>query len=174
MYGDLCSKLWTPQPNWLDIFVYGDLCPKLWTALPNWLDIFVYGDSHPKWWTPLRDWRVVVVHDDFRLKQRILQPKWHNGFTFRDRSKVVDPPGYVLVASLFLCSVTRMCIRERFSSRVMDNLYKHPSNTYCNMFRSALKMDSSQVSTRTVRTSGRRQEFIPINKQLLSELCRSM
>ena len=27
------------QPNWLDIFVYGDLCPKLWTPQPNWFDI---------------------------------------------------------------------------------------------------------------------------------------
>ena len=38
-YGDLCPKLWTPQPNWLDIVVYGDLCPKLWTPQPNWFDM---------------------------------------------------------------------------------------------------------------------------------------
>ena len=54
----------------------------------------------------------------------------HNAFTFRDRSKVVDLTDYVLVACLFFCSVTRICIRERFWSRIVDNLYKHPSNTY--------------------------------------------
>ena len=52
MYGDLCPKLWTPQPNWLNIFMYGDLCPKLWTPQPNWRDIFVYGDLCPKLWQP--------------------------------------------------------------------------------------------------------------------------
>ena len=34
-------------------------------------------------------------------------------------------------------------------------------------------MDSSQLSTWKVHTSDRRQEFIPINKQLLSELCNA-
>ena len=174
VYGDSSPKLWTPKLKWLDIFVYGVLCPKFWTPQPNWPDIFVYGVLCPKLWTPLPNWRDVFVHDDFRLKYRISQPKWHNAFTYRDGSKVVDPPDYVLVACLFRCSVTRISIRERFWSKVVDNLYKHPSNTYCNMFRSALKMDSSQVSTWTVRTSGRRQKFIPINKQLLSELCRLM
>ena len=51
-------------------------------------------------------------------------------FTFRDRSKVVDLLDYVLVASLFFCSITRICIRKRFWSRVVDILCKHPSNTY--------------------------------------------
>ena len=32
----------------------------------------------------------------------------------RDRSKIVNLPAYVLVACLFLFSVTRICIRERF------------------------------------------------------------
>ena len=49
----------------------------------------------------------------------------------------------------------------------MEIIYKQLSNAYCNMFRFALKMDSSQLSTWSVRTSGRREEFIPINKQLL-------
>ena len=101
MYGDLCPKLWTPQPNWLDIFVNGDLCPKLWTHQPNWLDIFKCGDLCPKLWTPLLDRCDVLVHYDFRLKWRIPLPYWHNVFTFRDRSKVVDLPDYVLVACLF-------------------------------------------------------------------------
>ena len=35
------------------------------------------------------------------------------------------------------------------------------------MFRFTLKMDSSQLSTWSVRTSGRRQEFLPTSKQLL-------
>ena len=46
-----CPKLWTPQPNWLDIFVYRELCPKLWRPQPNWLDIFVYRNLCPKLWT---------------------------------------------------------------------------------------------------------------------------
>ena len=127
---DLCPKLWTPQLNWLDIFVYGELCPKLWMPQPNWLDIFVYGDLCPKLWSPLLDWRDVFVHDDFLLKWPIPQSNWHNAFTFRDRSKVVDLPGDVLVICLFLCSVTCICICERFWSRVVDNLYKH---LYCNI-----------------------------------------
>ena len=86
-------------------------------------------------------------------------------FAYRDWSKVVNHPDYVLVACLFLCSVIRICIRERFWSGVVDNLarmavrckdflrylrawstciYKHSSNTYCYMFASTLKMDSSQ------------------------------
>ena len=48
VYENLCPKLWTPQPSWLDIFLYGDLRPKFWTPQPNWLDIFVYGNSSPK------------------------------------------------------------------------------------------------------------------------------
>ena len=127
---DLCPKLWTPQLNWLDIFVYRDLCPKLWTPQPNWLDILMYGDLCPKLWTPLLDWRDVLVQDDFRLKKRVPQPNWHNVFTFRDRSKVVDLPAYALVVCLFLCSVTRICIQERFWSREVDNLCKHTSNSY--------------------------------------------
>ena len=67
-YGDSCPKLWTPQPNWRDIFVYGDLCRKLWTPQPNWLDIFVCGDLCPNLWTPLLDGCDVLVHGDFRLK----------------------------------------------------------------------------------------------------------
>ena len=38
---------------------------------------------------------------------------------YRDWSKVVDSPDYVLVACLFLCSVKRICISERFCSRVV-------------------------------------------------------
>ena len=38
---------------------------------------------------------------------------------YRDWSKVVDSPDYVLVACLFLCSVKRICISERFWSRVV-------------------------------------------------------
>ena len=79
----------------------------------------------------------------------------------------MDPSDYVVVACLLLCTVTRLCTREKFWSRIVEIIYKHPSNTYCNMFRFALKMDSSQLSTWLVRTSGRRQEFTPINKQLL-------
>ena len=79
----------------------------------------------------------------------------------------MDPSDYVVVACLLLCIVTRLCMRESFWSRIVEIIYKHPSNTYCNMFRFALKMDSSQLSTWSVHTSGRRQEFIPINKQLL-------
>ena len=69
-----------------------------------------------------------------------------------------------LVACLFLCSVIRICTCERFWSRVVGTLarmavrlryvrawstciYKHSSNTYCNMFTSASKMDSLQDST---------------------------
>ena len=39
---------------------------------------------------------------------------------------------YRLCSSCMLafCSVTRICIRKRFLSRVVDYLYKHPSNTY--------------------------------------------
>ena len=55
-YEDLCPKLWTPQPNWRDIFVYRGLCPKLRTPQPNWLDIFMYGDLCPKLWTPQPNW----------------------------------------------------------------------------------------------------------------------
>ena len=79
----------------------------------------------------------------------------------------MDPSDYVVVACLLLCTVTRLCTSESFWSRIVEIIYKQPSNAYCNMFRFALKMDSSQLSTRSVRTSGRRQEFIPINKQLL-------
>ena len=79
----------------------------------------------------------------------------------------MDPSDYVIVACLLLCTVTRLCTRESFWSRIVEIIYKHPSNTYCNMFRLALKMDSSQLSTWLVRTSGRLQEFIPISKQLL-------
>ena len=61
----------------------------------------------------------------------------HNAFTFRDRSKVVDLS--VLVACLFFCSVTRICIRERFWSRIVDNLYKHPSNTYIVIYSDLLR-----------------------------------
>ena len=60
----------------------------------------MYGDLCPKLWTPLLEWRGVLVHDDF-LKERIPQPKWHNEFTFSDRSKVVNFPDYLLVACLF-------------------------------------------------------------------------
>ena len=43
---------------------------------------------------------------------------------------VVDLSDYVLVACLFFCSVTRICIlSKRFWSRVVDNLCKHNSNT---------------------------------------------
>ena len=38
---------------------------------------------------------------------------------YRDWSKVVNSPDYVLVACLFLCSVKRICISERFWSRVV-------------------------------------------------------
>ena len=38
---------------------------------------------------------------------------------YSDWSKVVDSPDYVLVACLFLCSVKRICISERFWSRVV-------------------------------------------------------
>ena len=50
------------------------------------------------------------------------KPKSHYVFAFRDRSKVVDPPDYELVACLFLCSVIRICMRERFWSGIVDNL----------------------------------------------------
>ena len=43
---------------------------------------------------------------------------------YRDWSKVVDSPDYVLVACLFLCSVKRICISERFWSRVVTVRYK--------------------------------------------------
>ena len=109
----------------------------------------------------------MLVHVAFRLKWRIHQPKWHNAFTFRDCPKVVDPSDYVVVACLLLCTVIRLCSCESFWSRIVEIIYKHPSNTYCNMFRFTLKMDSSQLSTWSVRTSGRRQEFIPTSKQLL-------
>ena len=83
---------------------------------------------------------------------------------------------YVVVACLLLCTVTRLCTRESFWSRIVEIIYKHSSNTFCNMFRFALKMDSSQLSIWSVRASGRRQEFIPINKQLLRNFvdCCSM
>ena len=55
----------------------------------------MYENSCPKFWTPLLDWRDVLVHDDFRLKTM------DDVFTFRDGSKVVDLPDYVLVACLF-------------------------------------------------------------------------
>ena len=79
----------------------------------------MHGHSRPslKLWTPLLDWRDMLVHDDFRIPQ----PKWPNAFIFRDRSKVVYPPAQVLVSCLFLCSVTCICICERFWSRVVDN-----------------------------------------------------
>ena len=64
---------------------------------------------------------------------------WHNVFTFRDRSKVVDLPDYVLVACLFFCSVTRICISKRFWSRVVDNLCKHPPNTYIIIYSDLLR-----------------------------------
>ena len=88
----------------------------------------------------------------------------------------MDPSDYVVVACLLLCTVTRPCTRENFWSRIVEIIYKHLSNTYCNMFRFALKMDSSQLSTWSVRTSGRLQEFTPINKQLLRSYidCYSM
>ena len=56
--------------------------------------LIVHGDSRPnlKLRTPLLDWRDVLAHDDFRLRQRIPQPKWPNAFIFRDRSKVVEIP----------------------------------------------------------------------------------
>ena len=38
---------------------------------------------------------------------------------YRDWSKVVDSTDYVLVACLILCSVKRICISERFCSRVV-------------------------------------------------------
>ena len=79
----------------------------------------------------------------------------------------MDPSDYVVVACLLLCTVACLCTRESFWSRIVESIYKHPSNAYCNMLRFALKMDSSQLSTWSVRTSGRRQEFLPINKQLL-------
>ena len=43
MYGVLCQKWWTPQPNWPDMFMYGVLCPKWWTLQPNWREMFMYG-----------------------------------------------------------------------------------------------------------------------------------
>ena len=79
----------------------------------------------------------------------------------------MDPSDYAVVACLLLCAVARLCTRESFCSRIVVIIDKHPSNTYCKMFRFALKRDSSHSSTWSVRASGRCQEFIPINKQLL-------
>ena len=46
----------------------------------------------------------------------------------------------VLVACLFFfCSVTRICISKRFWSRVVDNLCKHPSNTYIVIYSDLLR-----------------------------------
>ena len=70
--------------------MYGDLCPKLWTPQPNWRDMFVPGDFRPS----LN--RTICLHIG-------IGPN-------------ADPPDYVLVACLFLCSVIRICIRERFWS----------------------------------------------------------
>ena len=56
--------------------------------------LIVHGDSRSnlKLWTPLFDWRDVLAHDDFRLRQRIPQPKWPNAFIFRDSFKVGEIP----------------------------------------------------------------------------------
>ena len=77
------------------------------------------------------------------------------------------------VMCLSFCSLTRICIRKRFWSRVVDNLCKHPSNTYIVIYSDLLRrwtFHKCQYAWKIV-TSDRRQEFIPINKQSLSELC---
>ena len=124
MYWDLRPKLWTPQRHWLDIFVYRNFCPKSWTSLPNWCDIFMYGDSRPKLWTPLLDWRDVLVHSSGYPS---LNGTMYLHLGIAPRLWTFQP---IVVVCLFLCSVTRICIHERFWSRVVDNLCKHPSNTY--------------------------------------------
>ena len=103
-----CPKLWTPQPNWLDIFMYGDLCPKLWTPQPNWLDIFVYGDLCPKLWTPQPNWLDIFVYGDLCPKLWTPQPNW------------LDLCTGICVQS---CGLTGMaCLYMMFSSKVVDIL----------------------------------------------------
>ena len=141
MYGDSCPTLWTPQPNWLDIFVFRGLyvqsCghPSLTGLTYLCLVICVQSCGLPyltgstylctgicvqSCALPCLTSVMCLFMSIFVSNSGYLSLNGTMRLHFRDCPKVVDPSDYVVVACLLLCTVTRLCTRESFWSRIVE------------------------------------------------------